>query len=102
MRHDPRFSKFAPSRQDHAPKARGNLGATRLKRRSRAEDPMRAYDALPAELRDWVAHAARPWSPRSCLRLWRRAMAEEGCPKRARARLDRAEAAMLARDPGMA
>ncbi len=75
-----------------------NLGATLLKRRSRSEDPMRAYDALPRELRDWVAHAARPWSPRSCLRLWRRALAEEGCVTRARARLDRAEAALLALD----
>ena len=82
-----------------------NLGATRLKLRARAEDPMRAYDALPRELRDWVAHAARPWSAQSCLRLWRRALAEEGCPERAKARLDRAEAAMLARDrqgPGLA
>ena len=76
----------------------GNLGATRLPARRRTVDPMRAYDALPAELRAWVAHAARPWSPASCLRLWRRALAEEGCPARARARLDRAEAAMLARD----
>ncbi|MDG3039994.1 DUF6525 family protein [Roseicyclus marinus] len=80
----------------------GNRGATRLKIRARAEDPMRAYDALPPELRDWIAHAARPWSPRSCLRLWRRALAEEGCTERARARLDRAEAAMLARDSGLA
>ena len=78
-----------------------NLGATRLRAKTRTEDPMRAYDALPPELRDWVAHAARPWSPRSCLRLWRRALAEEGCPERARARLDRAQAAMLARDPAV-
>lgn len=77
----------------------GNLGATRLRARPRQVDPMRAYDSLPPELRAWLAHAARPWSPLSCLRLWRRALREEGCPERARKRLDRAEAACLDRDP---
>lgn len=79
-----------------------NLGATRLRRRRAACDPMRAYDALPAELRAWVAEAARPWSASSCLKLWRRALAEEGCPDRARARLDRVEQALIARDGGIA
>ena len=76
----------------------GNLGATHLPARRRAVDPMRIYDRLPPELRNWMAHAARPWSPMSCLRLWRKALAEEGCPERARQRLDQAERAMLARD----
>jgi hypothetical protein len=61
-------------------------------------DPMRAYDRLPPDLRAWLADAARPWSPTSCLRLWSKALSEEGCPKRALDRLNRAEAAMLARD----
>jgi hypothetical protein len=78
----------------------GNLGASRLKARRRALDPMRAYDALPPDLRGWMADAARPWSPTSCLRLWRKLLAEEGCPTRARDRLDRIEAATLARDAG--
>ena len=76
----------------------GNLGATRLRRRWRPDDPMRVYDTLPPELRAWIAHTALPWSPTSCLKLWRRALREEGCAERARARLDRAEAACLARD----
>ena len=76
----------------------GNRGATRLPARLREVDPMRAYDRLPPELREWVAHATRPWSPASCLRLWRKALSEEGCPERARERLTRAEAALLARD----
>lgn len=60
---------------------------------------MRRYDALPPALRAWLARAALPWSPQSALRLWQRALAEaRGCPKAAGARLDRAEAAMLARD----
>jgi len=79
----------------------GNLGTTRISVRRRASDPMRAYDALPPDLRAWVADAARPWSPVSCLRLWRKLLAEEGCPARARSRLDRIEAATLARDRGM-
>jgi len=78
----------------------GNRGASRLKARRRALDPMRAYDALPPDLRAWMADAARPWSPTSCLRLWRKLMAEEGCPARARDRLDRIEAATLARHEG--
>lgn len=80
----------------------GNLGATQLRAKTRALDPMRVYDGLPPELRDWVAHAALPWSPQSCLRLWQRALHEEGCVERARARLDRAEVACLARDRRMA
>ena len=75
----------------------GNLGATPLPARRRASDPMRIYDGLPPDLRAWLANAALPWSPQSCLRLWRRALREEGCAARARARLDRAEASMLAR-----
>ncbi|MEY8839776.1 DUF6525 family protein, partial [Cribrihabitans sp. XS_ASV171] len=45
-----------------------NRGATRLKTRRRDEDPMRAYDALPQPLRQWMAGAALPWSPASCRR----------------------------------
>jgi hypothetical protein len=76
----------------------GNLGATRLRRRRRRLDPMQVYDRLPPDLRAWMAEAALPWSPLSCLRLWQRALQEEGCPARARTRLDRAEAALLARE----
>ena len=31
---------------------------------------MRNFDALPPPLRGWLAHAALPWSPASCLRIW--------------------------------
>jgi len=78
--------------------AKRNLGETRLRGRRRRVNPMQAYDALPPDLRAWVAQAALPWSPTSCLKLWRRALAEEGCTDRARARMDRAEQAMLAKD----
>ncbi len=68
---------------------------TSLRRRGGS---MSAHDALPAALRQWLHQAALPWSARSALRLWKRAMAETGDPQAARARLARAEARLLARD----
>ncbi|MBK5928417.1 hypothetical protein CCR87_13925 [Rhodobaculum claviforme] len=59
---------------------------------------MRAFDRLPPDLRAWLHGAALPWSPRSALRLWRRALADTGDPAAARARMDAAEARTLARD----
>lgn len=51
----------------------GNLGPTTLKKRRRAADPMKTYDALPQPLRGWLAEAALPWSPKSCKRIWNKA-----------------------------
>ena len=79
-------------------KASSNLGATTLRRHTRAVDPMRLYDSLPPDLRHWMAEAALPWSPTSCLKLWRKARAEGASTADALARLNRAEAQMLARE----
>lgn len=76
----------------------GNLGQTRLKRRRRSGDPMQAFDRLPPELRRWIAQAALPWSPASCLSLWRKALSEHGSTEAALDRLRRAEAALLMRE----
>lgn len=35
---------------------------------------MRAYDTLPADLRQWLAGAVLPWSPASVRRAWTRAI----------------------------
>jgi hypothetical protein len=78
---------------------RRNLGAAALRRR-RERNPMRAYDALPPELRRWLAHAALPWSPRSCARLWEKARRRGLDRDAALALLDRAERATLARERG--
>ena len=59
---------------------------------------MHPYDRLPKPLRQWMAEAARPWSPASCLRLWRRAVSEGASVDTALNRLDRTERALLARD----
>ncbi|WP_371153877.1 DUF6525 family protein [Jannaschia sp. 2305UL9-9] len=77
---------------------RGNLGATTLRRRKRACDPMQVYDNLPPELRRWMSQAALPWSPRSCERLWRKARRKGLCAEAATDLLSRAEAKTLARD----
>jgi hypothetical protein len=45
-----------------------------------------------------MTEAALPWSPASCLALWRRALAEQGSADAAIDRLRRAEAALLARE----
>lgn len=72
--------------------------ATSLRRRNRLR-PMERYDRLPAELRQWLACAALPWSPHSALRLWTRLCRECGNDAEAiRRRLERAEAQMLAKD----
>lgn len=74
---------------------RRNL-STSLRRRAAA--PMDGYDRLPPELRHWLRDAALPWSAASALRLWRRAMAERGCPHHAHACLCATEARLLAKD----
>jgi len=84
------------------PARSGNRGSTRLRLRRRRNDPMRAFDALPPPLRHWLAQAARPWSPASCLTIWRRCLKDGGTAEEALNRLNRVEAAMLARDSGLA
>jgi hypothetical protein len=76
----------------------GNLGHTPLKRRRRSGDPMQVFDRLPPDLRRWMTQAALPWSPASCLALWRKALAEHGSTEAALARLRNAEAALLSRE----
>ena len=58
---------------------------------------MQAYDALPPQLRQWLANACLPWSPDSAFRIWRAAggMAQ---PSVALNRLDAVEQAMLHKD----
>ncbi|WP_278922289.1 MULTISPECIES: DUF6525 family protein [Pseudophaeobacter] len=74
-----------------------NLGETSVKRRKRSEDPMRAYDQLPRDLRLWIQGAKLPWSPASCRKVWLKTKARGDTLEQALASLDRAEAATLAR-----
>ena len=49
---------------------------TNLRRRRRNANPMAEYDALPRELRGWLADAQLPWSPHSVRKLWKKALRE--------------------------
>jgi Family of unknown function (DUF6525) len=60
--------------------------------------PMAAYDRLPPDLRQWLADAALPWSPRSVLKVWRRALRRTGDHKSALERLKAVEAGTLAQE----
>lgn len=75
-----------------------NLGASSLPRKCRSGDPMKAYDGLPAPVRQWVAQAALPWSPRSVRRIWSRSRAKGLSEEEALLSLHKAEARTLARD----
>lgn len=62
-------------------------------------DPLAEFDRLPAPLRQWLAEAAMPWSPRSALRIWRRVLRRCGGDEvMARREMSRIEAERLAQD----
>lgn len=72
--------------------------ATTLKRRLRG-DPMRAYDALPADLRHWLAGAVLPWSAASVRKVWLKALKSNGGDRQAaQAALSGLEQRRLERD----
>ena len=75
-----------------------NLGQCSLRRKSRAGDPMDAFDGLPQPVRQWIAQAALPWSPASVRRIWSRSRARGLSDDEALLTLARVEACTLARD----
>ena len=58
---------------------------------------MQAYDALPQQLRQWLAQACLPWSPTSALKIWNRTGGGSD-PDAAIVRLNAVEQAMLQKD----
>ena len=58
---------------------------------------MRAHDALPAPLRQWLKQAALPWSAESARRVWEREVRRSGVEGALR-RLAEVEAATLVRE----
>ncbi|WP_256368672.1 MULTISPECIES: DUF6525 family protein [unclassified Ruegeria] len=68
-----------------------------LRPRKRQGCPMQAYDALPSELREWLANACLPWSPSSALKIWKNEGGAQN-PQAAMEKLSAVEQAMLARD----
>ncbi len=58
---------------------------------------MERYDALPRDLRLWLASACLPWSPVSALKIWRNTDGARN-PDAAISRLNAIEQSMLRRD----
>lgn len=79
------------------PRRSSNLRSS-LKRKARGGCKMAAFDRLPPPLRHWLAQeAVLPWSPRSVLKVWQRAMQETGGDgEKARAKLRTVERNTLA------
>ncbi len=75
-----------------------NIGETNLRVRRSSLDPMRSYDALPKQLRQWLAQAALPWSPASARKIWNRAQSQGCSLDDTLVLLGRAERITLARD----
>jgi hypothetical protein len=75
---------------------RKNLGETGITPRLGSKNPMRAYDQLPPALRGWMRDAVLPWSARSCLKIWNKALREGLDTAATIDRLDAIEQAMLA------
>ena len=75
-----------------------NRGKTSLKTKRRNENPMREYDRLSPELRQWVASAMLPWRAKSVQRAFDRAVARTGCTDLALQELDALQQRRVAKD----
>ena len=72
---------------------------TSLKKKRRSVHPMNDFDRLPQDLRQWLTEANLPWSPKSTLKLWNKALdSHAGNPVAARAYLSRCEAQKMQKD----
>ncbi len=72
---------------------------TNLRRHRRNTNPMAEYDALPRELRGWLANAQLPWSPKSVRKLWRKALLQnDGETRQALRFLSACEARLIEKD----
>ena len=60
-----------------------------LRRKKKNRDPMRCYDELPCELRQWLFLALLPWSPRSAFKAYQNSLRTKGSPEGALAVLDK-------------
>ena len=75
-----------------------NRGKTTLKCKHSSINPMRDYDKLPAELREWVATANLPWRAQSVQRAYEKALARTGNRRTALRELDALQARLVAKD----
>lgn len=72
---------------------------TSLKTRRRNAHSMDDYDRLPCEVRRWLSAANLPWSPKSTLNLWHKALRQhDGDAQAALAYLNQCETAKMKKD----
>jgi len=76
----------------------GNRGTTSLRNRNRAGNPMREFDRLPADLRQWTAQAMLPWRAATVKSAYNKALARTGCQAKAIAELDRLQRSLVSKD----
>ncbi len=76
----------------------GNRGATSLKSRRGAAHPMFEYDALPEDLRQWVARGVLPWRAKSVSKAVERAVRRTGDRALALRELDQLQTKLVAKD----
>ena len=74
-----------------------NLNSS-LRLKKKHLDPMKCYDELPCELRQWLASALLPWSPRSALKVYEKALRTIGSSEGALAELDKKQIRLLEKD----
>ena len=74
-----------------------NLNSS-LRRKKKHLDPMKCYDELPCELRQWLSSALLPWSPRSALKAYQKALRTKGSSEGALAELDKKQNRLLEKD----
>ena len=59
---------------------------------------MREFDGLPSEVRNWMASAQLPWSPRSVRRAYHKALSRTGDSDEAIRTLDEMQSRLVAKD----
>ena len=74
-----------------------NLNSS-LRRKKKHRDPMKCYDELPYELRQWLSSAMLPWSQGSALKAYQKALRTKGCSEGALAELDEKQIRLLEKD----
>ena len=74
-----------------------NLNSS-LRRKKKHRDPLKCYDELPYELRQWLSSALLPWSPRSALKAYQKALRTKGSSAGALAELDEKQIRLLEKD----
>ncbi|MEE2943745.1 MAG: DUF6525 family protein [Pseudomonadota bacterium] len=75
-----------------------NRGNTSLRSKRHPTNPMRDYDLLPAELRNWLSSAMLPWGAKSAKQAYEKAIRRTGNKAEALKELDALQQRLLMKD----